>query len=148
MTALKIERHSDDAIIGIDRALGFYERHLTESGWSPAGTADLMADLRAGQSWLMRAQSEIHRVDVRENESINGKAFELRSKLFALVNEFKDFQGTARNAPGDVDVMIEAHGQIDTAACALARVHESLGDLFIDLDRDADRQVYAIERTG
>lgn len=68
----------------------------------------------------------------------NIKAFELRSKLFAIVNEFKGLAGAANNA-GDYD----AGDQAERVGCQLAEIFENLPDLFIDAARDAKDQQHA-----
>jgi hypothetical protein len=65
-TLTTVTRPSEDALIGLDRALSFFEQQLEqqqlEQGVNPP--ADMLLHLRAAQSWLMTAQSEIHADDV------------------------------------------------------------------------------------
>ena len=75
---------------------------------------------------------------------VNTVAWQLRTELFELTNKFKDLQAMARNGQGDFDAKFEASQQIDTAACALAKVHEALGDVFVDASRDEKDMAYAI----
>ncbi len=62
-TLTTVSRPSEDALIGIDRALSFYATRLTELGETKV-ESDLADCLRAAQSWLMTIQSEIHADDV------------------------------------------------------------------------------------
>ena len=48
---------SEDAIIGIDRALSFFDAELENTIISDA---DRLSCLRAAQAWLMKIQCEIH----------------------------------------------------------------------------------------
>ena len=79
-----------------------------------------------------------------KNVTVNQKAFDLRSKLFALVGELRDLQLATKAIP-DFDARFEAHQQADAAASGLAKVHESLGDLFFDAARDTENQAFASE---
>lgn len=74
---------------------------------------------------------------------LNQKAYELRSKLFNLINEYKALQLRA-HVDSPVKNM-DAVGQIDSAACRLAEVYESLGELFIDVAYQEDMQSFAVE---
>lgn len=79
----------------------------------------------------------------------NARAFDLRSNLSALVGEFKDLQLAIWAALPDAadpafDRYVEASGQADSAACALARVYDALPDLFTDAARDDKDQSYRL----
>lgn len=73
---------------------------------------------------------------------LNQKAFDLRSQLFSLVNEFKTLQQQALTEGSEA--AFEASGQIDQTACALAEIYESLPDVFIDAARDTKDQGFAM----
>jgi hypothetical protein len=62
---------------------------------------------------------------------IHIRAFELRTKLFNLVNEIKALQLEAHNAGLDDD-----HGDLDQVACKLATIHDELPDAFIAATRE------------
>ena len=74
--------------------------------------------------------------------NLNDRAANLKSKLWSLVNEFKDLQ-TAATVVGQHD----AASDLDSAACKLASVYVGLSqsDLFIDAHRDPKDQSYAVE---
>ena len=60
-TMTTVTRPSEDALIGIDRALSYYERELSSvKGWG----GDLETCLRSAQTWLMAIQSEIQKDDI------------------------------------------------------------------------------------
>ena len=61
---------------------------------------------------------------------LNVKAAELRSKLFELVNEFKDLQLAFHALPGEAAE--EAAGQVDAVACELAGIHDRLPPVFVE----------------
>lgn len=70
------------------------------------------------------------------NKQIHDKAFSLRSELFELIGKFKDLHSAALKIaiPDDdasLDALLEEQGQIDAAACDLARVYNSLPWVFI-----------------
>lgn len=60
-------------------------------------------------------------------------AFDLRSELFQLLAKFKALDQLAAFS-GNVDA--DEVGQLDQAACDLARVYNSLPDVFIAAARD------------
>jgi hypothetical protein len=60
-TLTTVTRPTEDAIIGIDRALSFFAQELLKRN---APDSDLLACLRAAQQWTMTIQSEIHRDNV------------------------------------------------------------------------------------
>lgn len=73
---------------------------------------------------------------------INEKAAALRTKLHNLTNDFKDLSLAIRAAG------LDDEGQADLAACALATVHQNLGDLFIDAYRDEKDQAFTTDAHG
>jgi hypothetical protein len=60
-TMTTVTRPTEDALIGIDRALSLFERELEKA---PSPTTDLLSHLRAAQAWLMTIQGEIQADDV------------------------------------------------------------------------------------
>jgi hypothetical protein len=67
------------------------------------------------------------------NDQLNDAAFALRTKLFNLINEFRDLQSAASNAGSETNqAPWDTADQIDTAACRLAEVHLSLGHKFTE----------------
>ena len=76
----------------------------------------------------------------RVKMKLNLKAADLRRKLFELTNEFKALSLAVHNTED-----IEASLEIDQAACDLARIYESLPDVFIDGYRDAKDQSHRVE---
>ena len=68
---------------------------------------------------------------------VNIKAAELRTKLFDLVNAFKDLSIQAHN-----ESKWDAYQEIDDAACKLAGIYEKLPDVFTDAYQDAKDQRY------
>lgn len=83
----------------------------------------------------------------------NTRAFELRSKLFEMIDEFKQFgqaiHATFKPAADDATfgARCEADSQADEAACALARIYEALPDLFVDAARDPQDQGFTFGLT-
>ena len=77
---------------------------------------------------------------------INEKSIELRSKLFNLIREFGDLQFAVQGSRSvEIDTKLDAISQLDVARCGLAKVYESLGDLFIDAARDVKDQAFSAE---
>lgn len=86
------------------------------------------------------------------------RAWNLKAKLFALVNEFKDLQLAIVAAYPDADApafdrYVEAAGQVDGVACELATTyglltHNDRRDLFTDAARDEKDQSYAFDLDG
>lgn len=78
----------------------------------------------------------------------NGRAWELRTKLFELVNEFKTLQMQI-HAQGATDDVQGAYGQVDAVGCELASIHDKIAenspkyDLFTDAAQDKKDQNYA-----
>lgn len=68
----------------------------------------------------------------------NVKAWDLKTKLFDLINEFKDLAATC----GAGDNEIEAHGQIDATACQLAEIYQGLPPVFTDAAKDDQHQEF------
>lgn len=67
----------------------------------------------------------------------SAKAWELRSKLFALANEFRDLHtGLQASGYARSSEFYQALGQADQSACDLFRLHDQLGDLFTDAAKD------------
>lgn len=71
VTLATVTRPSEDALIGIDRALSVYEHEIAKckeaaehEGLTFAHPSDLEECLEAAREWLMAIQSEIHRDDV------------------------------------------------------------------------------------
>ena len=80
------------------------------------------------------------------SKTFDVEAFELRRKLFNLMNEFKSLQARAWcNQEIDVDVRAEMASQLDKASCELATVYNGLDDLFIDATRDEPKYKLEIE---
>lgn len=74
--------------------------------------------------------------------SANQRAWELRRKLWELIDEYRALQMSI-NKSGFTDDISEAHSQVDQAACALASVHSQLGDVFVDVAQD--KQSYGFD---
>ncbi len=81
----------------------------------------------------------------------NERAWQLRSKLFDLIGEFRGLHAAICDAEIPCDTpgsdfesrflsAYEACSQVDAAACELARLHDALPDLFIDAARDPKSQ--------
>ena len=69
---------------------------------------------------------------------LNVKAADLRSELFALLSKFKALSQECFSVEG-------AFAQADDAACKLAEVSDTLGDLFTDAYRDPQDQSFAVK---
>ena len=57
---------TEDVLVGIDRALSFFESKLVEQQGTTSidtlpGITDMVRELRAAQSWVMGVQSQIAR---------------------------------------------------------------------------------------
>ena len=66
-TTATIETPTEDAIIGLDRAISHFERSLEDAaqkardaGLTPNIDDDVTSCLRAAQAWLMKVNHEIH----------------------------------------------------------------------------------------
>ena len=70
-----------------------------------------------------------------DRHEIELKAWDLRSKLFALLQEFQDLRSTAwTDLTGDD--AIEVAGDLDSVACKLAEINDSLPHTFIAASAD------------